>query len=287
MAALKIPMPKMPSDEELRVVSLAWIERVGPTLIDRWPTDVLALSMPTKFIPLSVDLLEPLFEPSQRPHAGLNALAAEMDAAMGWDRHFIRLNSRSPKDAAWPFEVPATCSGKEAVAILGSSERVLDDLCYFRRIPEHPAYVCLREFIPGLRAHSEFRCFVRDSQLIAVTHYDYLHPTEGPEDGGRQIRERLNVWFLDVLKPRLHIETVVFDVFIPYGGEPLLIELNPYGLSDPCWLRSYAAVEDFRGFVAFSPPAERGADVVAGHGTATHRVSEDESSLPPPPVGEQ
>src|ERR1700753_4306595 len=127
---------RMPSEADLRASSLLWIGRLGPTLIDRWPPDVLALSMPTKFVRFPLGIIDDLFEPHETVPASISALADELDARMGWKRHFIRLNSRSPKDAPWPFEVPATCSGKEAMMMLGCSERILDDLAFFEHIPQ-------------------------------------------------------------------------------------------------------------------------------------------------------
>lgn len=252
-----------PTPAEHREASECWYERIGPTLIDQWPPDVLALSMPTKFVRFPMDCLDALFEPGSWPHPGIDALAAELDAAMGWDRHFIRLNSRSPKDAPWPFEVPATCSGKEAVGLLAASERVMEDLIQFNYLPEQPALICLREFVPGMRTSREFRCFVRDGELIAVSHYDYHNPVQAPEDGGQAIREKIEAWFKAELRPRLHLQTVVFDVFLDWSGNVMLIELNPYGLSDPCWLGNYAQVEMFSGHVAFTSPAK--SDKLEGH----------------------
>jgi hypothetical protein len=176
----------------------------------------------------------------------MDAFAAELDAAMGWDRKFVRLNSRSPKDWPYPFEVPATCSGKEAISMMAGSERVLDDLYEFSWVPEQPAYVCLRDFVYWIKGWNEFRCFVKDGALIAVTHYDYRKPA--PDKVTRKapdIRRIIDRYFLEKLKPALHVDTVVFDVAIdlPAGDQPLLIEINPYGLSDPCWFGSYAEVE--------------------------------------------
>lgn len=245
---------------------MRWFERVSPTLIDHWPADVLALSMPTKFVRMPTGLIEDLFESRGRPSAAVKALAAELDDQMGWDRHFIRLNSRSPKDAPWPFEVPATCSGKEALGLMMASERMLDDLCYFERIPEHHAFICLRDFVPTLRASNEYRCFVVGGRLIAVTSYDYHNPVPTPPDGGKDIRKRIQSWFSGKLAPRLHVQTVVFDVHIGWGGDILLIELNPYGLSDPCFLGDYETVENFSGYVAFENPSARD-EQVAGEGS--------------------
>lgn len=245
---------RMPSDDELRASSLAWFERVGPTLIDRWPADLAALSIPTIFEPYPFGVFEEMYDSRQNePSLELRSFAARLDEAIGWRRKFIRLNSRSPKDAPWPFEVPATLSGKEVIHILACSERALDDLCRFRWIPEHPAYVCLRDFIPSVRPDREYRCFVKDRKLIAVTHYDYVHPWTGPEDGGRALRERINNWFAEKLQPVLHMETVVFDIHENYDGTFLLIEINPYGLSDPCYFGSYENVENAFSFIEYAP----------------------------------
>lgn len=257
-----------PTAEEHRAASLAWLGRIGPTLIDQWPADVLALSAPTIFVPAPVEQMLELFG-DDPPGAllGVADLAAELDAKLGWERRFIRLNSRSPKDALWPLQVPVTCSGREALLMMGNSERVLDDLIEFKYVPEQPALICLRQFNSGIRPEREYRCFVRDGEMIAVTHYDYLNPRPAPEDGGRAIRAAIDAYFRDTLKPRLHMDTVVFDVFIGWDGDIGLIELNPYGRSDPCWLGSYEEVERFSGFVAFSAP-EEGSQHLATHGEA-------------------
>jgi hypothetical protein len=246
LADIENLMFKMPTDEEHREASLGWLSRVQPTLIDQWPSDLAALSIPTKMVRLDVPAVwdglcrvqdgEGLTQP-------LYNLADELDREIGWERKFIRLNSRSPKDAPWPFEIPATISGKEAVHILLGSMRVMDDLMEFKWIPEQPAYVCLRDFMPGLRSNDEYRCFVKDGELIAVTHYDYTQPWIGPEDKGKELRNRIDKWFTESLRPVLHIDTVVFDLWVKWDGSFVLIEINPYGLSDPCYFGSYEAVE--------------------------------------------
>lgn len=252
-AAWRIKSPRMPTPEEHREVSLAWLARVQPCLIDQWPADLAALSIPTRLVKIDAgticDAMWDLQDGknTEMPRA-LCDLAAELDAVMGWDRKFVRLNSRSPKDWPWPFEVPATISGKEAVSMMAGSMRILDDLYEFKWVPEQPAYVCLREWVHWIRAANEFRCFVKDGELIAVTHYDYTKPTpDGVRGRTAEIRAVIDTYFRDKLKPVLHIDTVVFDVaFHPHDRSrtPLLIEINPYGLSDPCWFGSYEAVEN-------------------------------------------
>lgn len=253
MSIFKIPELKMPTPEELRASSLEWFEAVGPTLIDRWPADLAALSMPTEPVKFPIELMEPLFEPGPDGLSReIKEFAAELDETIGWKRRFVRLNSRSPKDVTWPYEVPATISGKEAISMFASSERILDDLCWFRHIPEHPAYICLREWVYGFARSREYRCFVRGGKLIAVTHYDYTTPWCGPEDAGRELRSRIDAWFASTLRSRLPVETVVFDIHENRDGSFLLIEINPYGRSDPCHFKTYKSVENATCFIKYA-----------------------------------
>jgi hypothetical protein len=257
MTGLNIPMPRMPTPAEHRAASLAWLSRVQPTLIDQWPEGIAALSMPTKLVAVPDGLYMEFcsLHDGKAPGPVMEAFADQLDREMGWTRKFIRLNSRSPKDWLWPFESPITCSGKEALSFMACSERVLEDLMEFQYVPEQPAYVCLRDVIYGLDKSREYRCFVKDGELIAVTHYDYTKPIAAPADGGKELRGYIDAWFAEKLKPVLHIPTVVFDLFQMSHGRFLLIEINPYGLSDPCFFQSYSNVESAASFVQFDEVA--------------------------------
>lgn len=249
----EIPVPRMPTEAEHREISLKWLARVQPCLIDQWPKELAALSFPTEMVKVPDGLIDAFFDMhDNKPRAPIiDELAAELDARMGWDRKFVRLNSRSPKDAPWPFEVPATMSGKEAMSFLIGSMRVMDDLFEFKWVPEQPAYICLREWQYGLRSTDEYRCFVKDGELIAVTAYDYTKQPRIPEDEGAAIRREIDAYFFDVLKPALHIDTVVFDLWMASPEKVKLVEINPYGRSDPCFFGSYANVENASSYVQY------------------------------------
>jgi hypothetical protein len=258
-------MPRMPSPEELRTSSLAWFERVGPTLIDRWPAELMALSIPTAMVECPVKPMIDLFDHTgEEPPLGIRQLASALDDVIGWQRRFPRLNSRSPKDATWPFEALSVLSGKDVISTFRCSERILDDLCRFSHIPEHPAYICLRDWVWGWRSAREYRCFVKDGKLIAVTHYDYTNPWQGPEDGGRALRKKIDEWFSNTLRHTLPVDTIVFDLYLNHDDSFLLIEINPYGLSDPCWLGNYAKVENASSYIEFAPNPDLRIDTEAG-----------------------
>jgi hypothetical protein len=246
-------IPKMPTPEEHRQVALQWLERVQPTLIDQWTEDLVKLSIPTSLVKIDVELIWNAMCDlhDQKPiHDGLKSLSEELDELIGWRRKFIRLNSRSPKDSMWPYEFPATISGKEAVMMLMGSMRVMDDLMEFRWLPEQSCYVAVRDFDPLIRGENEFRCFIKDGGIIAVTHYDYTKPTpEWVRKNPEGIRSGIESYFSRALKPALHIDTVVADLAMMADGSFKLIEINPYGLSDPCHFGNYKSVENASSFI--------------------------------------
>jgi len=87
--------------------------------------------------------------------------------------------------------------------------------------------------------------------MIAVSRYDYGNEALGKYDGDA-IFSQLSAWYEEHIAA--HYQTIVFDVELgsygEYGkqNEPLLIEVNPYGLSDPCLFKNYEAVESEGGF---------------------------------------
>lgn len=255
---------KEPTPEERRAASEAWAARVRDTFIDRWPKDLAALSMPTRLVRFDKELAKAMFDGSpatwKRGHV---ELAAEIDAICGWDRKFFRLNSRSPKDFPWPFEVPISCSGREMLSVFASSERALDDIVMFYDAPD-PLFICLRDWVPGMQPAWEFRCFVKDGDLLAVAEYglEGLHFEPDADPAFRRIIDR---YFAETVRPRLHIDTVVFDVYVggglAAGDAPMLIEINPYGLSDPVGAGSYDAIERGISGIARRPlPASQACD---------------------------
>ena len=233
---------QMPTEEELRERSARWLENIGPTLIDNWPKAMHELSVPTTFVEIDPEKAIDFFEGGLDTSPYANELADKIDAILGWKPKFFRLNSRSPKDGCWPLEMPLSCSGKQIISSLACSERILDDLAHFRWTEDQKCYLCLRDQIFGMQPSSEFRCFVMDRKLVGVTYYRYDQPEHAPSEHGISIRAQIQKWFEEQLEPILHIDTVVFDVVLG-GSRPItLIELNPWGLSDPCCFKNYEEI---------------------------------------------
>jgi hypothetical protein len=235
----------IPTDEEVKASALRWYDRVGFSFIDQWPEQWRAASMPTTLLPLQMRTIKAMIDGPENIEEWLNErdeLADSIDRILDWRPHMIRLNSRSPKDMSFPSS-PVTVSGRTAVHWLAGSERVFDDLCKFYSAKK-PAFIALREYI-WMPSEGEFRCFVRDGELIAITQYDYVDnrvidflQTKTARD---TIWTTIEAWWKISIHPYSPVQEYVFDVFS--ASDPLLIEVNPYGLSDPCCAKSYANVE--------------------------------------------
>lgn len=225
-----------PSVEAMEAAARQRYDRVSPYHIDQWPESVRALSFPTKMIEIDVEEMRALFDyhaPDWKQRA--DVIAKQLDDAMDWGEHFVRLNTRSPKDVV---DKPITCSGRQAVHWISLSERCMDDVSTAYR-SKTPIYICLREtrhlFVDG-----EFRCFAKDGEMIAVSRYFYNVEPQHRMDGD-EVFASAKAFYETHL--REHYRDVVFDLYAPGTDQQVMIELNPYGLSDPCLFGDYASVE--------------------------------------------
>lgn len=227
---------RMPTDEELQASHTMRYERVAEYMIDQWPESVRALSFPTKMVEVDPEQMMQLYDgESPEWKAVATELAEKLDEAMDWQPFFIRLNSRSPKDAV---DLPITCSGRQAIYWISQSMRCMDDTAT-ALYAKKPMYICLRK-AQRMHKDGEFRCFAKDGQVIAASRYFYDDtPMNRPAQG--VVLEAAKRFYDAHLQA--HYPDVVFDLYAPGSDQEILIELNPYGLSDPCLFGSYDEVE--------------------------------------------
>ena len=239
-------MPRMPSEQELQESALQWEKVSGPCMLGNWPDDLAALSMPTQYVELPRNNGALYEHRTFLDHA--RPIAAKIDEIVGFDHVFFRLNSRSPKDSAWPMEIPVSCSGKVMMNVIATSERCLEDLGRMRYTITTPK-ICLREYQPGMQWRGEYRVFIKDRNVLAVAEYangrtPELHQID--DDHDRWIRQAIDDYLASTVIPRLHLDTVVVDLWHRHWQKSspfMLIEINPYGLSDPVGAQSYHAIE--------------------------------------------
>lgn len=228
---------EMPTREELAAGARERFDRVSPFMIDRWPESVRALSFPTTLVPVSGDEMRALYETEDQVAWKANAtrLAERLDAIMDWSRFFIRMASRSPKDV---IDKPITCSGRQAIDWISASMRCMEDVSTADLAGEQ-MYICLREPL-HMFADGEFRCFARDGKVLGVSRYFYDSEPEHRMPEGKVLAAATAFYDKHLAD---HYPDVVFDLYLPGMEGETLIELNPYGLSDPCLFGSYDEVE--------------------------------------------
>lgn len=247
MDSLVLGPVELPSEEEMKASAAKRWDMAADVTIDQWPEEITALSVPSILIPIDTAEMKDIYDPDN-PNwvAAMDKYSKLIDEAIGWEPHFVRLSTRSPKDVAYPG-LPITMSGKQAMDWISNSERCMDDL-WMAHMAGKPIFIALRKLYrapPG----GEFRCFAKDGKLIAVSRYDY-HQEAQINYKGWEIFKQLSDWYDE--KIAMHYPTVVFDVELgAYDHEgPLLIEANPYGLSHPCLFEGYDDIENNGGFRA-------------------------------------
>jgi hypothetical protein len=228
------------------------------TFLENWPQALSALSFAQVDIPLSrqdifaigtnmfewyVTFGETTVDPTSLIQRLDDAIKAFPNGA------FVRLGSRSPKDAFVKAEQFRVRSGAEAFTVLtAGSERIYADLqaaLTFEYIP----HIFVREWT-DIPKYSEFRCFMRDRQLIGISQYFYRHEfSEIADDKGR-IRVAIEEFFVK-FKAVCHLDTVFFDVFLTVdedgGYVPRLVEINPFpGWTDHCLFKDGVFDGSFR-----------------------------------------
>lgn len=237
----------LPSKESLKASSIAWYRRAGATFLDNYPPALAALAPETTLIEWPKSDTEEFFSEDQMDlPVAFHPLSDAIDKACSWNWKFLRLNSRSPKDVMQRGEF--VCCGRQALLHIRESERCLDDLVMFSHSP-YPAYVALREPL-HLTKGLEFRIFVRDGELIGVAQYE-----EAPiaEEHRSAIERKIRDFYQTSLKHALHLKDVVVDVCLAGTREWRFLEINPYGLSDPCAGMSYDHIEENAGAFHWYP----------------------------------
>ena len=132
------------------------------------------------------------------------------------------------------------------------SERMLDDLARYSYLASEPLRLLFREWHP-IQKSGEFRCFIRNRTLAGISQYHYAGFDEGSytnkplafaKIAGRAgtTEAALKTFIAAEIIPHLPVDDLVADLWLDHMGKITLIEINPYGLSDPC-LFSYEELE--------------------------------------------
>lgn len=243
----EIPDFALPTEEEMYAAGREWYDAASFSFLDRWPEALHALSFPSTRLDLSdadVSALLSLYD--EHDPTRLTDIAARLDDLMQWENRFVRLNSRSPKDQTHPAP-PITCAGRQAAIWIATSHRTFEDLLRLQSA-RAPASIWLRDWV-YIEPSMELRCFVRDGRLCAATQYNIAEhsPTFQSEAGRKAVWSAADE-LANRVSAMLGRAEYVLDIFPCNDGEWRVVEINPYGSSDPILFKNYAAVEDEGGF---------------------------------------
>lgn len=252
---LKNYEPILPTPLECLNMSLDWYKTLAPHLLEKWPAEFHELSVCTKFIQVDAKKMASWADGLELDYMDevRGKLAPYFD---GESEYFVKLSSRSPKD--WSDNL-ITSSSYDALDSLAGSMRVFDDLVRYSHL-KAPCFICLREPIKDIAPNSEYRVFVVDGDIRAISFYNYnLEDISPPVEREVEIRTAIHDWYSSLMKPHISVSDFVFDIHISEGSGSLkfvLIETNPFGLSDPCFLQSYENILNSDGQIAFNFPVK-------------------------------
>ena len=209
-------------------------------LINNWSKELLDLKIPTfhakinitKYVDYFIGLCDGKFcEKTKREFIDIFGKYFEYNTSQ-----FVRLNRRSPKDYKIRCE-----SSEDVYDAISNSMRAFEDLCFLKMANEE-AFLYLSEWDYHLD-QKEFRCFVKEGKLIGITQYEGTKIKGFPENCIKETQEKI-IELSEKVIPTCGIDNFVFDCFFhPYNEECMFLEINPYGMSDPCFFINYNNVE--------------------------------------------
>ncbi|KAL6048172.1 Insulin-degrading enzyme [Balamuthia mandrillaris] len=125
----------------------------------------------------------------------------------------------------------AVRSGEEALHLLQNSERIFNDLTLgiLEEGEDYKVNIILREFDPLLRPEMEFRAFINDRKMTALTQYNSMCYVPEIVRHKAQLEELVRHYFEAEVEPLLPFDSYVIDFTIRRDGQPFIIELNPFG----------------------------------------------------------
>lgn len=246
-------------------------EYANSTNIENWYDALEQYTIPTCFIPLSMDAVNAIVDAIQarKSNVDLEPKVQEiMDNLTGkidievkkFGSAFVRLSMRSPKDSPVAAEKGKArygraiedasdewernlllvksqkfglkvSSGQEAMALLLTSTRILDDLKDCQKFAFQPSII-IREWVE-IPEHAEYRGFVDDRRLVGLSQYFYYCYFPGTIEEKASILDRI-LEFFNEIKDVLPVASCILD-FALVDDTAIILELNPFFVgTDAC-----------------------------------------------------
>lgn len=129
--------------------------------------------------------------------------------------------------AAMAVEVLRCWTGAEVMSILLSSERVYSDMLDWLWFGE-PEQIVLRRWEDGLTQDLEFRLYVHDNRVTAISQYDHYCRHEHLFSLRDKLQVRMEKFWQEV-HPLVGVASYAVDVgYLPVSDRLVLVELSPF-----------------------------------------------------------
>lgn len=224
---------KIPTEAECIEISSNWFkphEFINPLT---WSKELIKHTYPFEAYKIPKHLLDEIVkEPMDFDFVrnGFDKLTKDSQFIDG--DFFIKLITRSPKDYN---ETGRYTSVEQGVTALLSSMRTMEDFYMFDSIPDKCHFI-LRPFV-DIPKQSEFRGFVKGNKLVGISQYHYSKTFEWIGENKELINTKLTHFVNENIIPNMPIDDYVLDLV--FDEVCKFIEINPYGLSDPCLFENY------------------------------------------------
>uniref|UniRef100_A0A671SIG7 Translation initiation factor eIF2 assembly protein n=1 Tax=Sinocyclocheilus anshuiensis TaxID=1608454 RepID=A0A671SIG7_9TELE len=140
---------------------------------------------------------------------------------------FPKLNWSAPRDANWiALNSSLQCQGLSDIFLLfKSSDFITHDLTQSYVSRTNLVLRKWSELIPG----AEFRCFVKENKVIAISQRDYTQHYQHIAKQEASISSSILEFFRDHIQYQFPDEDFVLDVYRDSSGRVWLIDFNPFG----------------------------------------------------------
>lgn len=256
---IKIPKPILPTNKEMKSVANEWWRHHLGINFGDWNDTLRANSFEYRICPIPCELIHELITVQDNGGKGIESTIDKYKAIIlpklkemnCEDSFFIKLISRSPKDSlADPnnnFKIKPLTSIDEAMHAILASMRCFEDMVLLRYLDF--ASIVVRPYIE-FESFQEWRIYIKDKKIIGISQYDYNQEfKELTEETVRRYDAEIRNLINDIVIPNIPLADYIADVIVGDNGRPtIVLETNPYGLSDPCLFKNY---NSFDGTIAW------------------------------------
>ena len=243
---------KIPTEEEMIESASHWWELHKEINFNDWNDTLLKHSFPLYIIKIPKDLFSQTIELLDgHTEETFNKVVKEYELLLGdkvSNSFFAKLITRSPKDFLYDENnfgkpLPLT-SVYEMLHAFTSSMRTFDDMCLLRYL-DVPQLV-IRPYI-NFHPQDEYRVFINQKKIVGISQYYYSETFPLLSDPKIAILDESTIrkFVNEIVIPNFKIDNYIADIVIGTDGrETVILEANPWGISDPCLFVDYQSFDD-------------------------------------------